>query len=588
VGSDTSAQARVSTTVLTPDSNRLWGPKLRSSPLFHPYLVLVAATVFCLAPFSGRAFHVDDTLFIRAAQQIAKHPLDPYGFEINWDGSLTSMADVTQNPPVSSYYIALLGSAFGWSERALHWGFILIAIALVLGTYRLAEHFTDDPLFAALVTLLCPGVLVSASSLMCDTMMLALWLWAAIFWIEGLERRKMILLAGSSLLIAVCALTKYFGISLIPLLLVYTIMRRRIVSGLWLLVPVAVLIWYQQWTAGFYGHGLLFGAADFAASQRSATQGSQLAPGIVGLSFAGGCGIFGLFFAPFVWSRKDIIITAIVSGVASLAVVSGFLNLGLRIGGGEAERSHLLTGIQLALYVGAGISLIALAVDTVLKQRLPDSVFLSLWLLGTFLFASYVNYTVNARSVYPLIPAAAILLTRRLGKTGIFSKKAPLSIVLLLLFSGLFSLWVVAGDSALGNSARDAASRVMERAKGATTVWFEGHWGFQYYMESKGARALDFSSPELQPGDVVVIPSNNVQIQGLQPQFIASQESFAMPMNDWVTTISWQLGAGFYSSYWGPNPYSIGSVPSETYQILHIGGQQKSEVKSGLSPSGRQ
>jgi hypothetical protein len=522
-------------------------------------------------PFSTRAFNVDDTLFIRAAQQIAKHPLDPYGFQINWDGILSSMADTTQNPPLSSYYTALIGSVFGWSERALHCGFILIAILLVTGTYRLAQRFTRIPLLAGLVTLLCPGTLVSASSAMCDTMMLALWVWAIVFWLEGLEQHKAYLLVASSGLIAASALTKYFGVSLIPLLLSYTIMRRRsILPLLWLFIPVAVLVWYQQWTANLYGHGLLFGAADFALTQRNATHGSLIAMSLVGLSFVGACEIFGLFFAPFFWSRKSIIVTAVVSGIGSFLLLSGWFGVGLRPGGNDAGLHPVLTGIQLALFIGSGISLIALAISLVWHDRSANSALLSLWTLGTFFFATYLNYTINARSVYPLFPAAGILVARRFEQFGDFSNPGVRTrVAVITVISGMFSLWILAGDSALGNTAREAASRVMQKSGGAT-VWFEGHWGFQYYMEALGGHAIDFSNPELKPGDVVVIPYNNIQTEEIQAQFISSQESLLIPLRNWTTTISWQLRAGFYSSYLGPIPYAIGPVPSEKYVIVRI------------------
>jgi len=39
-----------------------------------------------LAPFLHKAFDIDDPLFLWMAQQIAKHPFDPYGFEVNWAG----------------------------------------------------------------------------------------------------------------------------------------------------------------------------------------------------------------------------------------------------------------------------------------------------------------------------------------------------------------------------------------------------------------------------------------------------------------------------------------------------------------------
>src|SRR4029077_2711549 len=112
---------------------------------------------------------------------------DPYGFKLIWNTNLVRMADVTKNPPLACYYAALIGAIGGWSEVSLHLGFLLPALTLVLGTYRLAQRFTGSPFIAAAVTLLTPGVLVSASSVMCDVLMLALWVWALIFWTEGLE-----------------------------------------------------------------------------------------------------------------------------------------------------------------------------------------------------------------------------------------------------------------------------------------------------------------------------------------------------------------------------------------------------------------
>jgi 4-amino-4-deoxy-L-arabinose transferase-like glycosyltransferase len=144
------------------------------------YFLLIGITLVCLLPFSGRAFHVDDPLFVWSAQQIAKHPLDPYGFQVVWDNYSQPMSEITKNPPLACYYLAAIGSIAGWSERALHLGFLLPAIVLVLGTYRLSMRFTRSPLVAAAAALLTPGVLVSASSVMCDVMMLAFWIWAAV------------------------------------------------------------------------------------------------------------------------------------------------------------------------------------------------------------------------------------------------------------------------------------------------------------------------------------------------------------------------------------------------------------------------
>jgi hypothetical protein len=114
-----------------------------SPSIERDHLLLVGLALFCLLPFSGKPFHVDDTLFVATAKYIVEHPFNPYGFNIVWYGFAMPMAEVTKNPPLASYYGALIGSIAGWSERVWHLGFLLPAVALILGTYRLASHFTQ-------------------------------------------------------------------------------------------------------------------------------------------------------------------------------------------------------------------------------------------------------------------------------------------------------------------------------------------------------------------------------------------------------------------------------------------------------------
>ena len=236
----------------------------------HSYLLLTALTLLCLVPFSGRAFHIDDPLFVWSGQQIVKHPLDPYGFQVVWDNFSEPMSEITKNPPLACYYVAAIGSIAGWSERALHLGFLLPALALVLGIYRLSLRFTKSPLIATAAALFTPGVLVSASSVMCDVMMLALWVWAAVLWMEGLESEKPAYLAVSSLLLTLGALTKYFGICLLPLLLAYSIARKRRLGwwALYFVLPIVLLLAYQLWTAILYGHAMFSDALNWAGDRR--------------------------------------------------------------------------------------------------------------------------------------------------------------------------------------------------------------------------------------------------------------------------------------------------------------------------------
>jgi hypothetical protein len=539
------------------------------------YGLLSAAVLACLVPFSGKAFNVDDTLFIYVARQITQHPLDPFGFKVNWFAHAVPMAYETKNPPLASYYLAAAASLVGWSERALHLAFLAPALAAVLGTYRLAQRFTNSPLLAAAATLLTPAFLVSASSVMCDTMMLALWLWAIIFWIEGFEPQKPVYLVVSVLLITLCTLTKYYGASLILLLAAYSFARQcRLGSWAWyLLLPILLLTGYQHWTKAVYGLRMITSAAHFSTGMRQGRNASVLAKALVDLSFVGGCALPALAFAPALWMRKKILVVCSVSAVAAFFISTGRIGLGDSLGPRDFYRHSVAVGIQLTLFIAAGFSVMALAAGDAWKRRDADTLLLALWVFGTFLFTGFVNWTINARSVLPLVPAVGILLARRVDTLPLNAMRwRAAMLAMALAVTGAASLWLTWGDAELANSARTAATLIQQKTqKQPGTVWFMGHWGFQYYMESFGARPVVVEDPPRQPGDYVVEVRNNLRLLEMRPQFVASRDVIQIPVNLGITTIQSELGAGFYSSDTGPLPFAIGSVQRERYDLIQLG-----------------
>src|SRR5207247_9149116 len=107
---------------------------------YKPHALLALITAAALAPFLNKAFYVDDPLFIWMAQQIVRHPFDPYGFDVNWSSFTQPMSAVMQNPPLCSYYIAAIGAIFGWKEPVLHLAFLVWAIILIIGALVLARR----------------------------------------------------------------------------------------------------------------------------------------------------------------------------------------------------------------------------------------------------------------------------------------------------------------------------------------------------------------------------------------------------------------------------------------------------------------
>jgi 4-amino-4-deoxy-L-arabinose transferase-like glycosyltransferase len=525
--------------------------------------LLTALTVACLLPFSAKPFHMDDPLFVWVAQHIVQHPLNPYGFDVVWYMTAKPMSAVTKNPPLACYYGALITLIGGVSERAWHVGFMIPAVAVVLGTFRLARRFTGHALPAALMVLFAPGFLVSSTGVMCDTMMLAFWVWAAIFWIEGLDSDRSGHLFIAGLLTAGCALTKYFGMSLIPVLLSYSILRacgfKR--TLLYLLVPLFVLAGYQIWTGHLYGHGLLSDAMEYAGTHQDATT-SLLGKTLEGLAFAGGCTIAAVTFLPLLWSRLQILCACVAGAIAGLLVAAHWVKIGAPL-----LVNWTQAGIQLGVLAVGGVSLIALLLWDPWKRRDADSAFLSLWALGTFVFAVFLNWTVNARSILPLIPAVAILLARRLETRGKFVQRswwlAPLAL------AGGVALWASLGDMRLANATRDSAQMIVKANGGRTdNLYFQGHWGFQYYMQALGAHPFDPRQYQLHLDDVVVIPENNTNQLDIRPDLVHSSTILTKAVEGHIATMSQPMGAGFYSSLWGPMPFVVGPVPPERFQVL--------------------
>ena len=534
-------------------------------PVTKEALFAALAVIAALAPFMGKAFHIDEPLFIWMAHQISRHPQDPYGFSVNWYSTVQPIFLVMENPPLSSYYAALVGRFLGWSEPAMHIGFLLPAIAAIVGTFFLARRLSDSPLLAALLTLFTPVFLVSATTVMSDVWLLALWVWSIDCWLGALERNVWWLYAVSSVLAAAAALTKYFGLSLVPLLFVFTLVhdRRFAFRLLFLLIPLFVIAWYEAITKAKYGHGLFSNAVFYPWTQSSHPGKHFFKPLLTGLSFAGGGLLSCLFFAP-VFKRRTLLFAGAAIFVVFLPIfyfvfASGF----------SSKLAIIAVTTEGALFAATGIGILALAVADLLERRTAESVLLFLWVIGTFFFASLLNWSVTSRTLLPIAPAVAILLLRCLS----MSRSGEARSILPwwpLLPAVLLSLLITDADYKLANTARSASRRFRDQFRAELgTVWFEGHWGFQYYAQQWKAKPVDVENAIPLQGDVLIVPFNNTNLYRF-PGLILGPPEHVDYVQPWLATTNAKAGAGFYSSVHGPLPWIFTDVPPERYDVLRV------------------
>jgi hypothetical protein len=129
-------------------------------------------------------------------------------------------------------------------------------------------------------------------------------------------------------------------------------------------------------------------------------------------------------------------------------------------------------------------------------------------------------------------------------------------------------LAVAWADTSFAVAARTGALKAHASYGTGKNVWFLGHWGFQYYMQKAGGKPVDAEQFRPTVGDVVVVPETNTNLFSLPEWPVLGV--LEIPTARWISTMNFQLGAGFYADVFGPLPFAIGPVPPERFTILEV------------------
>jgi len=323
--------------------------------------------------------------------------------------------------------------------------------------------------------------------------------------VEGLERDHLGKLLGAGILISLAVLTKYYGFCLVPLLGVYGIIVKQ--RGTWaaaLLIPLAAFAVYQWLSAIFYGAPLLQ-AASYSLAFKSETRGGSLLPA---LAFTGGCAAAAFFLAPLLWRKKTLAL------FAAAAVIFIPLALWEKNLCASVENTPVIgVQLQIAFWAACGISVLALVCCDLRQRRDARAILLALWVLGTFLFAGFVNWTINGRSILPMAPAVGILIARRLDANRAAGWNISKWLPLCLAAAAAFALLVTRADYLYAVACRQSAEQIVARfADQKDNLFFQGHWAYQYYMKAGGMKEFDVYNTQLQPGNILANADYNTLV----------------------------------------------------------------------------
>lgn len=532
--------------------------------------LLALLTIALLLPFVTKPYTIDDPVFLYVAQHVVENPFDFYGFDMNWSTKMQPVHEINNNPPLISYYLALHSFWTQWEEWRVHLAMLLFSCAAVCGVFVLARAWDVNGFLAALLLLISPFFLVSASSVMTDVPLLAFYVWALAAWEIGLKRASWVWLAVAVVCASCAFLTKYFGITCVPLMFLMAFRREGAPRLAWsiLLAPLLVVVGYELFTWAMYGSGQMTSAWFDADTLRNTGKGrTQARDWVDVITFLGSGTVATLLLIPLLWSRRIAAVWGVSIILAGAAAAIWIDSAGV-VEFTREDWPAWPTALQWGLWCSAGVHAAAMVVVHLIRQRDRVGLVTFCWLSGTLLFAVLLNWSITARVLLPAIAASAVITARILGEQVRWRRSTAGWAAAAILLSMTFSLILTWADTEWARNVVRSTEAIDDVfAAERPPVYFEGHWGFQWYMEQLGHKAYDEEAqfPEVHG---LAWPSNNA--------YHPYPETSNAVRGAWVTDNGFQwlslnkieVGAGFYSNKLGPIPFVFGPVPEDMYLVL--------------------
>jgi hypothetical protein len=232
--------------------------------------------------------------------------------------------------------------------------------------------------------------------------------------------------------------------------------------------------------------------------------------------------------------------------------------------------------LQHAFWTLGGLTLIWAVVLQAARRKDNVGLLLLAWLALAVIFPAFVNWGVSARSLVPLIPVAGLLAARVCPGVAAWPRLKVFACALPMLAC---SLLVAAADFEMALVNKNMASTVAGPSNrsdvGARTIWFEGHWGDQYYMQKWGAKPLDVRGSDVAANDILILPMNNADLTLPPPGRLALYKKISVPYRLPVSDMNKRTAAGYHSYYWGGLPFVFGPTPQEDFYLLIFPSAQR-------------
>jgi hypothetical protein len=474
-----------------------------------------------------KPLHNDDSAYFTFAAEFARHPLNPYDFDLT-----SPYADPAQDvlvPPVLPYWWALglrlLGDEpFLW--KLWLWPFALLLAGALAVLYRRFAPGLEMPLLG--LTLFSPAVLPGFNCML-EVPVLGLGLAALAVALRACDLGSWRLTACAGLLAGLALQTKYTALAPLAALVLWYVQQGRARQGL-LAAALALLVFvcWEVFVACRHGQshflihvgqrrgGMLQKSLQLLLPLMSLVGGLAPAVALLGLTALGA-------------SRRR------VAG-AAVAVALGFLALAVVPESWATFLQDPQTHkprLTLANVVYGSLGLLAWGTAAAVAHRLcraagpagpPASSrsradrFLVCWLglevAGYFALSPYPA----ARRVVGIVLVLTLLAGRLASRTCQAPSRRALvgGVACAGVLLGLFVFGVDWRDARAAQQAAELAARRHRPSGPGQTTWHLSWGGFQFHAGRAGLKPLALNRSRPQPGDVIVVPDDPELFAGLQ------------------------------------------------------------------------
>lgn len=516
-------------------------------------LPAVALAAAILVPLAGKAFTIDDPLFLRQAEQALRDPLHPTTAVMVWSEvpRPLRLSQVMPGGPVMAWLLVPTILA-GGSEIVAHLTQLASLVVALLAVASLALRLGGDEgtaRRAALLLASTPAVLGMAGTAMPDVPAMTL----GLVGIERLVAWKQDGLPAAGLLAAVALALAPFARSHAALLLVLAVFLLDAPWRAWrqwlpvgaAVVLAAALLWVTRDPLG--------GSSDIARSAGLFSSAANLRSNLVA---------FGVHW-----------VLVLPLGLAwMIARGSRFwrspLPYGLAIAASAAvAASPLRSWTWIAPVAGLGVAAVLDVIVEAAQRRDRTRLALAAWLVVSLPIAIYLHFP--SKYLVVSAPAAAIVAASALQA---LPPRAGHALAAGLVAGGaLLGVLILRADAEFAGLGRRAAEELIApRVARGERVWFNVNWGFQWYAERAGARIVTTTPPHPRAGDLLVTARETVT--GIPADVFPSRELVAT-LSDGTPggrIVSAELGAGFYSNGWGFLPWAWGSGEIDRFTLWRL------------------